>query len=243
MSAVVNYSRQNPSPEYIRLSALYKEHHKKADNDNWAKDVYPGVSLWPHIGFIKSAIERHGAKTLLDYGAGKGMQYTNMRVKVAKGRMYPSVTAYWGVKETCYDAGYEPFNKFPEGTFDAVISTDVLEHCAQDDMVWIITEMFEKADKFVFANIACYPAKTILPNGENAHATIQPPEWWKALIEGVARNYPDKAYYFLATTKKNQDATLISNQKPFDDVPSVGALPGNFFKACIQLVKQRIGLH
>ena len=78
------YSRENPSPEYLRLAALYKDHHNSSDNENWAKDVYPGKSLWPHIGFIKAAIERHGAKTLLDYGAGKGMQYTNMRVKVAK---------------------------------------------------------------------------------------------------------------------------------------------------------------
>ena len=236
------YSRENPSPEYLRLAALYKDHHNSSDNENWAKDVYPGKSLWPHIGFIKAAIERHGAKTLLDYGAGKGMQYTNMRVKVAKGKMYPSVSAYWGIKETCYDAGYQPFNKWPEGKFDGVISTDVLEHCSQDDIEWIISEMFEKAEKFVFANIACYPAKTILPNGENAHATIQPPEWWQDVIEKVSKKYPNVAYYFIATTKKNEKSTLISNQEAFDDVPAVGALPGNIFKAYAQLIQQRLGL-
>ncbi len=161
-------------------------------------------------------------------------------MKVAKAKMYPRVTSYWGVKATCYDAGYQPFNQWPSGTFDAVISTDVLEHCSQDDMEWILGEMFEKGQKFVFANIACYPAKTILPNGENAHSIIQPPEWWQGLIEKVAKNYPDTAYYFLATTKKNKESTMITNQKPFEEVPLVGALPGNIVKAYLQLVKQRI---
>ncbi len=234
------YSRENPSPEYVRLSALYKEHHNMANNNDWKKDVYAGENLWPHMGFIKAAINRHGAKTILDYGAGKGMQYSNLRVKVAKGALYRNLESYWGVKVSCYDAGYERFNIFPEGRFDALISTDVLEHCAKDDLEWIVSEMFEKARNFVFANIACYPAKTHLPNGENAHITIEQPAWWKDLIEKVAKNYPDVAYYFIAATKKNAPPILISNQEVFDSIPSVGALPGSLVKACFQLVKQRI---
>ncbi len=101
--------------------------------------------------------------------------------------------------------------------------------------------MFEKGTKFVFANIACYPAQTILPSGENAHTIIEQPEWWTEVIESIAKDYPETAYYFIATTKKNKASTLITNQEAFNHVPAVGALPGNIFKAYMQLVKQRIG--
>ena len=42
----------------------------------------------------------------------------------------------------------------PTGQFDGVISTDVLEHCPEPDLPWILDEMFGAARKFIFANIA-----------------------------------------------------------------------------------------
>lgn len=235
------YSRENPSPDYNRLAEQYRLHHAKGQDGDWKKDVYPGKSLWPHIGFIKALCDKYGAKTVLDYGAGKGLQYTNLRVKVAKGKMYSGIEKYWGVKAACYDAGNPKFREFPKGTFDGVISTDVLEHIARDDLRWIIGEMFAKADKFVFANIACYPAHTILPNGENAHATIEPPDWWRGLIEGIAAGHPNVRYYFLATPDKKKDSVLITNDGEKINAPRVGALPGNLWKAYFALVKQKLG--
>ncbi|MCU0805289.1 MAG: hypothetical protein MUF79_09410 [Burkholderiales bacterium] len=35
-----------------------------------------------------------------------------------------------------------------------------------------------------------------LPTGENAHCTIQPPEWWQALIRRVAAQFPGVAWEF-----------------------------------------------
>ena len=107
------------------------------------------------------------------------------------GGEWPSVMDYWDVDEVvCYDPCYPPFSKYPGGKFDGVISTDVLEHCPEEDIPWIIDEIFSFATRFVFANVACYPARKRLPTGENAHCTIQPVEWWKHLIEGIAASYP-----------------------------------------------------
>ena len=33
-----------------------------------------------------------------------------------------------------------------------------------------------------YFNIATAPASKVLDSGENAHATVQPPEWWQARI-------------------------------------------------------------
>ena len=71
-----------------------------------------------------------------------------------------------------------------------MISTDVLEHCPEDDLAWIVDEIFGFADRFVFANVACYPASKRLPTGENAHCTIKPRDWWEELLRTVAARHP-----------------------------------------------------
>lgn len=235
-----NYSRENPSPKYRRLVKLYEELHE-TNGTQGEKVVYPGKNLYPFIGYIRTLIEKYDAKDLMDYGAGKGMQYSHVRPKLAKGQIYRSIPEFWGLSNIhCYDAGNEEFQKFPEGTFDGVISTDVLEHCPKDDLEWIIDEMFSKAKKFVFANIACYPANTVLSNGENAHATIEMPQWWRGLIERVAAKHPKIDYYFIATVRKKEPSTLISNKKEPENIPAVSALPKNLLKAYMSLIGQKI---
>ncbi len=96
----------------------------------------------------------------------------------------------------CYDPGYPPYAALPEGKFDGVISTDVLEHCPEEDMPWIVAELFACATRFVFANVACFPARKRLPNGQNAHCTVRPLKWWRELIEKVAARHPAALYEF-----------------------------------------------
>jgi hypothetical protein len=162
-----------------------------------AENTYPGDSMPRHAEAIKRLIDTYRAKTILDYGAGKGLQYKQIRVKVDDGREFPSIPAYWGIDAlTCYDPAYEPFIKLPQGTFDGVVCTDVLEHCPEDDLNWILDEMFSYARKFVYANVACYPALKRLPTGENAHCTIRPTPWWEALVRQVAAQCPGVRFQF-----------------------------------------------
>src|SRR5262249_12432030 len=125
-----------------------------------------------------------------DYGSGKGVQY-KVSFEDETGRGWPGVAAFWGVSAIeCYDPGYAPFSRIPEGSFDGVISTDVLEHCPEEDLPWILDEIFGYARRFVFTNVACYPAAKRLPNGENAHCTVKPAAWWRELIEATAARHP-----------------------------------------------------
>ena len=34
-----------------------------------------------------------------------------------------------------------------------------------------------------FFNVGCYEAAALLPNGENAHCTLKPIQWWKDQFE------------------------------------------------------------
>ena len=86
---------------------------------------------------------------------------------------YNSLQDYWGVDEiNCYDPAYFLYQKLPQKQYDSVVVTDVLEHCHQEDVKWIIDEIFGLTTKFVFANIACYLAQKSFQNGKNVHSTI-----------------------------------------------------------------------
>jgi hypothetical protein len=156
-----------------------------------AAQTFPGSSLAPHIARIKALIDATGAKSVLDYGAGKGAQYRPQPVIVDGRHRADGVAEYWDVEVECYDPGYAEHSKLPQGTFDGVVCTDVLEHCPEEDLAWMADEIFGLAKRFVYLNVACFPARKSLPNGENAHATVRPPQWWEALVRERSRSRPE----------------------------------------------------
>ena len=187
----MSYSRSNPSPRYVSLVAMYREMHFEGEKFLGIppEKTFPGQSLPPHAGRIKSHIDKFGAKTLLDYGCGKGIQYKTGPIKMNDGRSFNSIPEFWDVSVALYDPAYTPYSELPQGKYDGVISTDVLEHCPEDDVSWIVDEIFGYAKKFVYANVACYPAAKRLPNGENAHTTIKPIEYWADVFKQTAQKH------------------------------------------------------
>lgn len=195
---VAAYSRSQPSPRYVELLDLYSTMHQEGDPSLGLppEQTFAGGRLGRLADLVKKLVTMFGAQTVLDYGAGKGLQYREAFIS-DDGQSFPDVGAYWGVESvTCYDPGYQPFSRLPEGRFDGVVCTDVLEHCPEEDLRWILHEMFAYATRFVFGNIASYPAKKMLPNGENAHCTQQSHEWWESLIREVAVDYPGVKFLF-----------------------------------------------
>ena len=203
--AVYRYSRSSPSPHYQTLIQMYSEMHtvgyaQKTETDSetyWLKpeDSFKGEHLLKFIERIKRMTEKHGAKTILDYGSGKGEQYSEEIIIKDKdgGIKFKGVRDYWKVDSIdCYEPAL--VNSFPQKKYDGVISTDVLEHCFIADVPWIVEEMFACAKNFVFVNIACYPAVAQLSNGENAHITIRSPSWWHGLFEATANRFPNCDY-------------------------------------------------
>ncbi|WP_461521730.1 class I SAM-dependent methyltransferase [Porticoccus sp.] len=215
------YTKNSPSPRYQELLEMYGSMHKDGRPDKMHKDDSPddtsrpektfrGGSLEKHIPLIATLIDETCAKTVLDFGAGKGGLYS-----AASG--YPIDSRYkslpeWGcVVVTCYDPGYEPFSGEVAGRFDGVISTDVIEHIPEQDVAWFLDDLFSRANRFVYVVAACYPAAKLLPDGSNAHCTLRPPTWWKEQLELAASRNPgirwvlcaqEKSIFALADRKK-----------------------------------------
>jgi len=215
-ASVNKYTRDNPSPRYIELLSLYKQLHVEGIKEKGLlpENTFPGQSLPPQAIKIKRLIDISKAETILDYGAGKGLQYGPMKIQLdGRPTNFESILEFWKVKIVhCYDPGYSPFSTLPDQQFDGVISTDVLEHCPEEDIYWVINEIFRFSIKFVFANIACYPALKTLPNGENAHCTIKPINWWQAIIEEISECFPNVMYEFFVV-----DMTFKNGQKKYNE--------------------------
>jgi len=189
----VTFTRTNPSPRYRALLSQYQDLHVHGEKQLGLppEKTFDGRSLIPQAVRIGTLIRETGASTLLDYGCGKGTQYAPATIDDGSGRKYDSIVDYWGIDSVhCFDPGYAPYSERPAGQFDGVVCTDVLEHCPEEDIPWILDEIFGYARRFVYANVACYPAKKHLPNGENAHCTIKPVEWWAELLKTTAARHP-----------------------------------------------------
>jgi len=203
------YTRDNPSPEYLEMVEMYSTLHqegaeseRKKDSKRSAAQTFPGKMLMEQATPIRDMIARTGSQSLLDYGCGKGEAYQLKDIELIDGEMVPSLQDYWKLENIhCYDPGYEPFSQLPTAQFDGVICIDVLEHITEPDLGWVIDELFSHARRFVFATVACYPAKKHLPNGQNAHCTVRPPPWWTGLIHGVAMRHTEVSYRFHLVTR------------------------------------------
>ncbi len=175
------FSKDNPSPKYLENLAMYKQLHKEGEkNMNLApENTFDGKSLFPQLEKIKQLSILTNTKNILDYGSGKGLLWReDTKLEFPNGKSL-STKEFLNIDNVvCYDPAYEPFNTYPNQRYEGVICTDVLEHISENDVDWFIGELFRFAEKFVFANIACYPAMKTLPNGENAHCTIKESQWW-----------------------------------------------------------------
>jgi len=79
---------------------------------------------------------------------------------------------------------------FGDDEFDAVYTTDMLEHLSEDDVPKAAAEICRVAKKYIFANIAFVPEKNKEPlkvlhekfddmdEVDCLHLTVKPREWW-----------------------------------------------------------------
>jgi hypothetical protein len=215
------FSRTGATPHYHRLIEFYGELHHQGglfetgDAETPAVEIPPrsmfeGGGLLDFAGEIQVMALRHDARSVLDYGAGKGVQYDKSRAVL--GGKPVDIRDYWGVQEIhAFDPGVDP-EATPRGA-DGVISTDVLEHCFHADIPWIVEEMFTLANKFVWCNVDCFPARKLLPNGENVHITVREPDYWRGVFETIGNFHPNIDWEIGCRhedRKRADDATIMT---------------------------------
>ena len=139
---------------------LYKELYSK--NTDYVRNLKPMYRI------INSYIN-FKCKFFLDYGCGEG----NLS------ELFEKLNNYTVYK---YDPAIEKYSNLNKDLkVDLIVNCDVMEHIPEIEIDDILLHM-SQISKNVFFNIHLAAAKTILPNGENAHCTIKSQEWWQSKI-------------------------------------------------------------
>jgi trans-aconitate methyltransferase len=115
-------------------------------------------------------IKQYNPENLIDFGCGKGALIHTIK------QHYPTIDVFG------YDPGNPEFSTMPTRTFDAIISTDAIEHIEPEHLASSLNAMSDKMQRCGFFRIACHPAKKLLPDGRNCHLIVQEPTWWREQI-------------------------------------------------------------
>ena len=151
----------------------YVEQYKLLNDKN--KFYYESnLSIFNMVNEISLFIDYLKPKNILDYGCGNGILLKLLRHK------YPKINI------DGYDPAIKEFSVIPNNHYDMIINTDVLEHIPKSDIADILNHIKSLSNN-VFFCLHHGKAYTILPNGENAHITIEPKEWYHNLM----KNYFD----------------------------------------------------
>ena len=198
-----------PSQEYHDLIDSYKVLHQE-------EGKFKGISLVPLVPTLMSLVKENNCKTLLDYGCGKAIPYDKDRCK--------EVDLRHPIQKLCnlksfdlYDPAYEKYATLPDKKYDIVVCTDVLEHIAEQDIDYVLTEILSRSKKIVFLNISCQPAlkhfKEGKFKGKNVHISVFDPSWWGHKIGNIWNKFNHLKVYTLCETKEGTHATCIKKEK------------------------------
>lgn len=155
---------------------LYAELHKNIPSYGRGPAIYEEISIL--IDFLKP-------KTVLDYGCGKGLLIKSLQER------------YHDIEFFNYDPAIEEYNHIDRSHYDLLLNTDVLEHIPEDSIDDVLKHM-NKLSGNIFFNLHHGPAVYKLPNGENAHCTIKPKDWYREKIKnlwGVAQPLISRHFY------------------------------------------------
>ena len=187
MTDYVLPKKPKPSEKYLELIEAYKHLHED-------ETKFTGISIIPFVIDLYNIIQYNKCKSLLDYGCGKAVGYTKKFKDIDPKKKIPNFNVplhtYWGVEDlSLYDPGTLEYPTLPSKKSDLVLCTDVLEHIPEDDLDWIIREIFSLANTTVFLNVSCQLAKKTFTSGkykgENVHVSVFDHSWWLNKIKTI----------------------------------------------------------
>ncbi|WP_415234825.1 hypothetical protein [Sneathiella sp.] len=158
------------------------------------ENTFNGFDVKRFVYSIRGIIRATKSKTILDYGSGKGQQYSEELTRDGN-VLATSLHDFWNVREiTCYDPAINCQFLSPKIRFDGVIATNVIDLIPEEDLPWVVDILFERAEKFVFCNVAGFRAPFNLPSGENARVVRKSKRWWVTLFKRANERYPGRSH-------------------------------------------------
>ena len=151
-----------------QVRSLISKSYLKLQRELHSREKAYGISSGQRGAEVAALIKNFQATSVLDYGCGKGLLFKELAKHIDIGRMT--------LRE--YDPAIEGKDERPEGQYDLVVCTDVMEHIEGEFIDSVISDLKNLTRKALFVNVACYPAKKVLDDGRNAHISAYDPNQW-----------------------------------------------------------------
>lgn len=158
----------------MKYEEYYKQMHEKGMFKAWTSERDTNYTD-KDLNRIFGAVAVTDSKTILDFGCGKGDQYT-------KGKVHKKIGIRSLDNVLLYDPGVPEYANRPNKIVDATISFDVFEHIPREELPETFEYIFAHTKKFCYFVIHCGLAAKTLPSGENAHCTIMSQKSWQLFI-------------------------------------------------------------
>ena len=148
------------------------------------KNIYSGLATIDYRVYIKELIDKHNAKTLLDYGCGKAFHYFNKELcaEPFNGQTFDQ----WLNLESYYlfDPCVDEFAKHPneDAKFDGIIAIQSLAGVPDADFPIVVNQLMKMSSKFCFIGNKLKSGKAAKRNpelDEYYKGDRLDPEWWK----------------------------------------------------------------
>jgi hypothetical protein len=118
---------------------------------------------------VARLIEQFQVKHLLDYGCGSRLS------------LYKNLKSSHKLTYQAYDPGVPQFSTDPVPA-EMVCCIDVLEHIEPEYVDNVLDHLKALTEGLLFCTVCTVPALKTLPDGRNAHVTLQPISWWMAKL-------------------------------------------------------------
>ena len=155
----------------------YKQFYvdKHAAHSDWWVGTYiyetpiSTINIAPRL---RENVFNYGCKTMLDYGSGKGHQYT-----------VEQYDKYIDVQVDMYDPGVPGIDTLQDKQYDAVLCMFVLPMVPEEEIDGVLTDIFSRATKFVAFGLVNKPSRTkTFDDGTNIVVSYKTEEEWRARI-------------------------------------------------------------
>ena len=128
--------------------------------------------LLPKYNVVHDFITEYDPCSIVDWGCANGFLLDRLAED------FPSIQELGG-----YDPGNPDYRDVPAGTYDCLVSCDVIEHFEPNQLDQSLKLMQSKFQHSAFLIVACYPAKKTLEDGRNAHLIVENCAWWMDKIQ------------------------------------------------------------